>query len=121
VRTRRTEAGQVAIDLNRQSGCPVVLSSLCPYLFLRFALSLVRALARLDIAVAVVFEVKKPYFIDCEDPFRIEDAIEKLPTGQLLLVAAWLDDYRTMIQSSERLFEQLDGEGGELAGCITLT
>jgi hypothetical protein len=49
-------------------------------------------------------------------PTEIENAIEKLPTDQLLEVAAWLDDYRTMIQSSENLFEQLDVEEGELAG-----
>ena len=49
-------------------------------------------------------------------PTEIENAIEKLPTGQLLEVAAWLDDYRTMIQSSENLFEQLDVDEEELAG-----
>lgn len=47
---------------------------------------------------------------------EIEDAITKLPTGQLLEVAAWLDDYRVMIQSSESLFERLDAEDADTAG-----
>jgi hypothetical protein len=47
---------------------------------------------------------------------EIESAIETLPTEQLLEVAAWLDDYRAMIQSSESLFESLDIEEAELAG-----
>jgi hypothetical protein len=47
---------------------------------------------------------------------EIESAIEKLPTEQLLKVAAWLDDYRTMIQVSETLFQTLDAEEGETAG-----
>ena len=49
-------------------------------------------------------------------PAEIESAIQKLPTAQVLAVAAWLDDYRTMIQSSENLFERLDSEEAELAG-----
>jgi hypothetical protein len=49
-------------------------------------------------------------------PAEIESAIERLPTEQLLEVAAWLDDYRAMIQSSENLFESLDAEEAELAG-----
>ena len=49
-------------------------------------------------------------------PAEIEHAIEKLPTDELLEVAAWLDDYRTMIQSSESLFHQLDAEEGDVAG-----
>jgi len=49
-------------------------------------------------------------------PAEIENAIEKLPTGQLLEVAAWLDDYRTMIQSSESLFGRLDAEEAGFAG-----
>jgi hypothetical protein len=49
-------------------------------------------------------------------PTEIESAIAGLPTVQLLEVAAWLDDYRAMIQSSESLFERLDAEGAELAG-----
>jgi len=49
-------------------------------------------------------------------PAEIEHAIEKLPTDELLEVAAWLDDYRTMIQSSESLFQQLDAEEGDVAG-----
>jgi len=47
---------------------------------------------------------------------EIESAIEKLPTGEMLAVAAWLDDYRTMIHASEALFSQLDAEEGETAG-----
>ncbi len=49
-------------------------------------------------------------------PAEIENAIEKLPTGQLLEVAAWLDDYRAMIQSSESLFDRLDAEEANVAG-----
>ena len=49
-------------------------------------------------------------------PAEIENAIERLPTGHLLEVAAWLDDYRAMIESSESLFKQLDTEEGEIAG-----
>jgi len=49
-------------------------------------------------------------------PAEIESAIQKLPTVQLLAVAAWLDDYRTMIQSSENLFERLDSEEAGIAG-----
>jgi hypothetical protein len=41
-------------------------------------------------------------------PAEIESAIEKLPTEQLLEVAAWWDDYRAMIHSSEELFLMLD-------------
>lgn len=48
-------------------------------------------------------------------PAEIESAMEKLPTGQLLAVAAWLDDYRAMIQSSENLFARLDAEEAGLA------
>lgn len=46
---------------------------------------------------------------------EIENAITELPTGQLLEVAAWLDDYRAMIQSSEALFAGLDAEEGNAA------
>ena len=57
-----------------------------------------------------------PIFRLLSTPAEIEEAIEKLPTGQLLEVAAWLDDYRAMIQSSETLFKQLDAEESDLAG-----
>lgn len=49
-------------------------------------------------------------------PAEIESAIEKLPTDQFLEVAAWLDDYRAMIQSSESLFERLDADEADVAG-----
>jgi hypothetical protein len=49
-------------------------------------------------------------------PAEIEHATEKLPTDELLEVAAWLDDYRTIIHSSESLFQQLDAEEGDIAG-----
>jgi hypothetical protein len=49
-------------------------------------------------------------------PAEIEDAIGKLPAEQLLEVAAWFDDYRAMIESSESLFRQLDAEEGDIAG-----
>ena len=47
---------------------------------------------------------------------EIESAIEKLPTEQFLEVAAWLDDYRAMINVSEALFQSLDAEEGKTAG-----
>jgi hypothetical protein len=56
---------------------------------------------------------KNPTFALVSTPAEIESAIEKLPTGQLLAVAAWLDDYRTMIQSSENMFERLDSDEAE--------
>jgi hypothetical protein len=43
---------------------------------------------------------------------EIETAIEQLPTGQMLAVAAWLDDYRAMLQVSETLFVQLEAAEG---------
>jgi hypothetical protein len=46
----------------------------------------------------------------------IESAIEELPTQELLQVAAWLDDYRLMIQASEDLFQSLDSQEGTTAG-----
>jgi hypothetical protein len=49
-------------------------------------------------------------------PAEIESAIERLPTGQVLEVAAWLDDYRAMIQPSESLFDRLDAEEADVAG-----
>ena len=59
---------------------------------------------------------KKVILLVVSTPAEIENAIEKLPTNQLLEVAAWLDDYRAMIQSSESLFEQLDTEEAGIAG-----
>lgn len=47
---------------------------------------------------------------------EIESAIEKLPTEQMLKVAAWLDDHRAMIQASESVFTTLDADEGEAAG-----
>ena len=47
---------------------------------------------------------------------EIESALEKLPSGELLAVAAWLDDRRAMIQTSEQLFARLDAEEGDHAG-----
>ena len=47
---------------------------------------------------------------------EIESAIAKLPTAQMLSVAAWLDDYRSMLQASENTFAQLDLEEGAAAG-----
>ena len=43
---------------------------------------------------------------------EIESAIAKLPAEQVLSVAGWLDDYWTMIQTSENAFAQLDFEEG---------
>ncbi len=47
---------------------------------------------------------------------EIESAIQKLPTEQMLVAAAWLDDHRTMIQASEGVFVALDAKEGETAG-----
>lgn len=47
---------------------------------------------------------------------EIESAIEKLPTEQMLAVAAWLDEHKAMIQASEGVFTALDTEEGESAG-----
>ncbi len=47
---------------------------------------------------------------------EIESAIQKLPTEQMLVVAAWLDDHRAMIQASEGVFRALDAEEGATAG-----
>ena len=47
---------------------------------------------------------------------EIESAIAKLPTDQMLSVAAWLDDRRAMIQASENLFGQLDVKEGAVVG-----
>jgi len=42
---------------------------------------------------------------------EIENAIEKLPTRQMLELAAWLDEQRAMIAASEGIFAALDAEG----------
>jgi hypothetical protein len=47
---------------------------------------------------------------------EIESAIEKLPTAQLLEIAAWLDEQRAMIASSEAMFTALDAEEGDASG-----
>ncbi len=47
---------------------------------------------------------------------EIENAIEKLPTAQLLEIAAWLDEQRAMIQASEGMLAALDAEEGAGAG-----
>jgi hypothetical protein len=39
---------------------------------------------------------------------EIEAAIEKLPPEQWLEIAAWLDEQRAMVQSSEGMFAELD-------------
>ena len=44
---------------------------------------------------------------------EIETALEQLPTEQMLAVAAWLDERRSMLGASEAMFQQLDeAEGG---------
>lgn len=47
---------------------------------------------------------------------EIETAIEKLPTGQMLEVAAWLDEQRAMLSASETMFAELDKAEGAQAG-----
>lgn len=46
---------------------------------------------------------------------EIEAAIQKLPTDQLLKVAAWLDEQRANIQAAECMFAALDASEGESA------
>jgi hypothetical protein len=47
---------------------------------------------------------------------EIESALEKLPSGELLAVAAWLDDHRAILQTSEQILARLDAEEGDRAG-----
>jgi len=47
---------------------------------------------------------------------EIENALDQLPTEQMLAVAAWLDDRRAMLSVSETMFQQLDEAEGEDAG-----
>jgi hypothetical protein len=46
---------------------------------------------------------------------EIESAIEKLPTEQMLAVAAWWDGHRAMIQASEGIFSPQDNADGGMA------
>ena len=64
----------------------------------------------------LVRRLQKRYFEPVSTLVEIEAAITKLPTHELLKVAAWLDDYRVMIQTSEALFESLDAEELDAAG-----
>ena len=56
------------------------------------------------------------YFCSMSSVLEIESAIEKLPTAQMLEIAAWLDEQRAMIQTSEGMFAALDAEEGTQAG-----
>ena len=47
---------------------------------------------------------------------EIETAIRKLPTEQLLEIAAWLDEQRAALGAAESVFRELDAEEGENAG-----
>jgi hypothetical protein len=47
---------------------------------------------------------------------EIESALERLPTEQMLEVAAWLDERRAMLSASEAMFQQLDAAEGADAG-----
>ncbi|HZJ17035.1 MAG TPA: hypothetical protein VFD27_18415 [Chthoniobacteraceae bacterium] len=47
---------------------------------------------------------------------EIESALEQLPTEQMLEVAAWLDERRAMLSTSEAMFQQLDAAEGADAG-----
>ena len=47
---------------------------------------------------------------------EIETAIEKLPTEQMLEIAAWLDEQRAMLSTAEDVFRALDAAEGEAAG-----
>ena len=47
---------------------------------------------------------------------EIENAIGKLPTREMLEIAAWLDEQRAMLAASESVFSHLDAAEGEDAG-----
>ena len=47
---------------------------------------------------------------------EIENAIGKLPTPEMLEIAAWLDAQRAMLGASESMFRDLDAAEGEDAG-----
>ena len=47
---------------------------------------------------------------------EIETALEQLPTGEMLAVAAWLDERRAMLSASEAMFQQFDEAEGKDAG-----
>lgn len=43
---------------------------------------------------------------------EIEQALEQLPTKELLEVAGWLEERTAMIMASESMFQMLDEEEG---------
>lgn len=47
---------------------------------------------------------------------EIENAIEQLPTAQMLEVAGWLEERTAMIMASESMFQMLDEEEAEDGG-----
>ena len=47
---------------------------------------------------------------------EIEHAIEKLPTEQMLEIAAWLDEQRAMLSTADDAFCALDAAEGEDVG-----
>jgi len=47
---------------------------------------------------------------------EIEQALEQLPTKELLEVAGWLEDRTTMIMASESMFQMLDDEETQNSG-----
>lgn len=47
---------------------------------------------------------------------EIENAIEQLPTAQMLEVAGWLEERTAMIMASESMFQMLDEEEGDAGG-----
>jgi hypothetical protein len=47
---------------------------------------------------------------------EIEQAIEQLPTKELLEIAGWLDERTGMIVASESMFQMLDEEEDSNAG-----
>ncbi len=47
---------------------------------------------------------------------EIEQALEQLPTKELLEVAGWLEERTTMIMASESMFQMLDDEEAPNSG-----
>jgi len=64
----------------------------------------------------VAVTVRQPYSPAVSTVAEIENALEQLPTEQMLAVAVWLDERRAMLSASEAMFRQLDEAEGKDAG-----
>ncbi len=75
-----------------------------------------RKLAGGGIDDGVAFTTQRRYVFDMSTVAEIENALEQLPTQQMLAVTAWLDERRAMLSASETMFYQLDEAEGAGAG-----